>query len=342
MYPYLVQQAPSRHTRTEERMLHLFRLFNVLLEKRPESRKRALLFHVPRMVPLNIHVRLVQDDTTMLSLEDVFDEHAKSSMAAVATRIKNEPGSAGVHAQRYSGLDAALMRCYALRRQDRLSGRDGRKVAFDTVRAEVVPSDVLSNHLRATFPDHMALFAFQKQFTAQTALSALASHVLLLGKGAPHVFRFIPGTGNIVPREVAPVMNVHGLLANQDPVPFRLTPNLVNFLTPMGIIGVFFGAFVAAAHTLHDPDLGLREFLGVIFRDEAISWHANSRDLGANVHFDNDTLVGKLDANVTHVLRRLKTVAVVDSSNGAVENLIKHATSSTNLCQMPPTWHPWL
>ena len=75
LYPYLVQYSPGRHARTEERVLSLFRMLNVLLEKRKESRRRHLFFFVPRVVPLTIHVRLVEDDVSCISLEDIFADH---------------------------------------------------------------------------------------------------------------------------------------------------------------------------------------------------------------------------------------------------------------------------
>lgn len=326
VYPYLVQQAPSRHARTEERLLHLFRMMNILLDKRKESRRRNINFHVPRMVPLNTHVRLVQDDATCISLEDVFQEHC---------------------AARKLDMDDPVMKCYKYRRQDpqrRMAneGQEIRKVIFDKIRTEDVPSDVLSTYMRGCFPDHMELWMFQRQFTGQLALSAFATHILMLNKGAPHTIKFILSTGQIVPWELAPSFNIQGAMVAPDPVPFRLTPNLVNFLTPVGITGIFSSTILAAAQTLNEPEFTVHDYFGAVLRDELISWHANHISPFSKSALDNENLVIKVERNIAAVQKRLRSLATFDGSNSSVDVLIKHATASNNLCLMSPTWHPWL
>lgn len=68
MYPFIVQHSSSRHARTEERVIQLFRILNETLERKKETRKRSLGFHTPAMIPLNPHVRIVQDDPSYMSL----------------------------------------------------------------------------------------------------------------------------------------------------------------------------------------------------------------------------------------------------------------------------------
>ncbi len=114
------------------------------------------------------------------------------------------------------------MKCYELRCQDQqrpvAEGVDIRKVIFDRIRSEDVPSDVMSNFMRTTFPDLMELCAFQRKFTSQLALSALATHVLMLSKGPPHTVKFVLRTGQIVPWESAPSFNIHGSMVAPDQV----------------------------------------------------------------------------------------------------------------------------
>merc|ERR1711964_864617 len=63
--------------------MHFLRMLNMMLDKRKESRKRSLTYYVPRVVPLNVHVRLVQHPSSVLSLEDVFQEYCSSSQTYV-------------------------------------------------------------------------------------------------------------------------------------------------------------------------------------------------------------------------------------------------------------------
>ena len=57
------------------------------------------------------------------------------------------------------------------------------------------------------------------------------------------------------------------------PVPFRLTPNIAEFLTPTGVMGPLTAAMIAAARCLVQPQYKLPSFLRTILRDEYISWH---------------------------------------------------------------------
>ena len=57
------------------------------------------------------------------------------------------------------------------------------------------------------------------------------------------------------------------------PVPFRLTPNIAEFLTTTGVNGPLTASMVAAARCFVQPQYKLPSFLRAIFRDEYITWH---------------------------------------------------------------------
>ena len=56
------------------------------------------------------------------------------------------------------------------------------------------------------------------------------------------------------------------------PVPFRLTPNIAEFLTSTGVTGPMTAAMVAAARCFVYPVYKLPSFLSAILRDEFIMW----------------------------------------------------------------------
>jgi len=308
-YPYVVKQAPTRHARTEERFLQLFRLLNTLLNRRKESRKRCLGYHVPRMVPLNTHVQLYQDDVSSLSLEDVFQEYCSSGQMTV---------------------DKPVMDCYEMRRRDlRNRARDGkpvrdiRKDIFDNIRRQNVPSDILSRFMRATFPDHAELWMFQRQFSIEIAMMAFATQIFMMNKGAPHTMKFVLNTGNIVSWDMVTTFNKQGVIVAPEPIPFRLTPNLVNFVTPVGITGLFSAALIASAQTVNDPEFRVQDYLGIIFRDELISWHPTHHHTWLMSKMSNETLIEKVDVNVRKMKDNLAKLAHFDGTNSNVDNLIK-------------------
>ena len=64
-----------------------------------------------------------------------------------------------------------------------------------------------------------------------------------------------------------------GKLDANRPVPFRLTPNLAEFLTPVGVNGVVSAAIVSAARCLAEPHFSIQSILRAVLRDEMIAWH---------------------------------------------------------------------
>lgn len=64
-----------------------------------------------------------------------------------------------------------------------------------------------------------------------------------------------------------------GELDANRPVPFRLTPNIAEFVTPVGVNGVMSAAVVSAARCLAEPHFSVQSILRAVLRDEMIAWH---------------------------------------------------------------------
>lgn len=64
-----------------------------------------------------------------------------------------------------------------------------------------------------------------------------------------------------------------GELDGNRPVPFRLTPNLAELVTSIGVSGPFTASMVATARCLATPSFKVSALLRAIMRDEIISWH---------------------------------------------------------------------
>lgn len=107
MYPFSVQHPSHRQSRREERITQLMRILNryivgrylvilpmwmiliaslllsssvsSVLERKKESRKRNLMFHLPTMIPLAPQARLVEDDPSYLSMYEMYEDHCNRS-----------------------------------------------------------------------------------------------------------------------------------------------------------------------------------------------------------------------------------------------------------------------
>ena len=48
-----------------------------ILSRRKESRRRNLQFHLPLMIPLAPHIRIVEDDESYISLQGIYEDHCR-------------------------------------------------------------------------------------------------------------------------------------------------------------------------------------------------------------------------------------------------------------------------
>jgi transformation/transcription domain-associated protein len=78
-HPFAIQFPTARSARREERIIQLFRIFNGILTKRKESRRRNLQFHLPLMVPITPSVRLISDDPSSLNLQAIYEDHCRKN-----------------------------------------------------------------------------------------------------------------------------------------------------------------------------------------------------------------------------------------------------------------------
>jgi len=64
-----------------------------------------------------------------------------------------------------------------------------------------------------------------------------------------------------------------GELNANRPVPFRLTPNIAEFLTIIGVTGPLTAAMLVTARCFVYPSHKISSYLSAILRDEYITWH---------------------------------------------------------------------
>jgi phosphatidylinositol kinase/protein kinase (PI-3 family) len=160
-------------------------------------------------------------------------------------------------------------------------------------------------------------------------------------------------------------------------VPFRLTRNVMTFLSPLLVDGVLASGMASAGLALSDQASNLKPFLELLLHDDVVAWQQTSSSAtGASAASDasgeEDPMKGRSSHNAQVVLDRLEavaprahysptsitpmpTTAVGASSNPTggrvqrdqrvdhqVHRLIEAAAQPERLCQMNPTWMPWL
>lgn len=305
-------------------------MLNHYLGKQKETSKRFLNFTVPRVVPVSPQLRLVEDNESSISLLDIYKQRC---------------------AKRGIDYEAPLARFYerlatVQARGSQASHQVLRDILKD-VQSIMVSKTLLREWAEQTYPSATDYWTFRKQFTLQLALAGFIEYVLHLTRLNPDMMYIHQDSG---------LMNVSYFRFNVDdgngeldanrPVPFRLTPNIAEFITAVGICGPMTASMVAAARCFATPNFKVASLLKAILRDEMIAWYKRRQD-------DNQASESKMDADgaiivqtvlkaMTNITTRLQSLATFDGTECKASLLVNAANSHDNLCRMDPAWHPWL
>ncbi|XP_033222256.1 transformation/transcription domain-associated protein [Belonocnema kinseyi] len=332
LYPYLVvNDAGLGDARREERVLQLLRMLNHYLTRQKETSRRFLHFTVPRVVAVSPQMRLVEDNPASVSLLDIYKK------GCTKMRIEH---------------DAPIARYYERLATVQARGSQASHQVLRDILKEVqttmVPRTLLRDWALKTFPAATDYWTFRKMFTLQLSLACFAEYVLHLTRLNPDMVYVHQDSGLInVAYFKFDVDDTTGDLDANRPVPFRLTPNILEFLTSTGVSGPLTACAIATARCLVQPSFKVHAILRAILRDEVIADHNKKQDDTDNASqtpadMKGEVLISMVTRAVTAIISRLNSLANFDGTDSKVSTLVAAANSHDNLCRMDPSWHPWL
>ncbi|KAG9241802.1 hypothetical protein BJ878DRAFT_544879 [Calycina marina] len=336
VHPFAIQHPAARNCRREERILQLFRHFNGSLSKRKESRRRNLNFHLPLMIPLAPHIRMVQDDATYITLQGVYEDHCRKSGMS-----KDDP------------VLFTMERLRALAEAKRTQDQSvaARLEIYTAIQEKHVAHTLLLDHVTVIYPSFADFWLFRRQFSYQFALLTFMTYILHMHNRYPHKLAFSRATGNIWGSELMSCMAAgKAFFHNPEPVPFRLTPNLQTLMGPLATEGIYSCAIMAIARCLTEPEFELEQQLSLFVRDEMIFWYTSQHRPANGVPpangMDSTTLRESVGQNSELIVKRTLSLAQVPSgtlpANQTVIDLIARAVNPINLCQAEVLWMPYL
>ncbi|XP_012269997.1 transformation/transcription domain-associated protein isoform X2 [Orussus abietinus] len=332
LYPYLVvNDAGLGDARREERVLQLLRMLNHYLAKQKETSRRFLHFTVPRVVAVSPQMRLVEDNPASVSLLDIYKQ-----------------GCAKLGIEH----DAPIARYYERLATVQARGAQASHQVLRDILKEVQTTMVSRNMLKdwalKTFPGATDYWTFRKMFTLQLSLACFAEYVLHLTRLNPDMMYVHQDSGLInIAYFKFDVDDTSGELDANRPVPFRLTPNILEFLTSTGVSGPLTASAIATARCLVQPSFKVHTILRAILRDEVIADHNKKQEDSENASqtptdMKGELLITMVTRAVTAIVTRLNSLANFDGTDSKVSTLVAAANSHDNLCRMDPSWHPWL
>nr|XP_054766791.1 transformation/transcription domain-associated protein-like [Lytechinus pictus] len=257
IYPYLVvNDASMAESRREERVLQVLRMLNHYMGKRKETAKRQLQFTVPRVVAVSPQMRLVEDSPSSLSLLDIYKKWCSKQQVETDPPINRYYERLAVVQLRGSQASHQVLRDI-----------------LKEVQTNMVPRTLLKEWALDTFPTSTDYFAFRKMMCGQLALLGLAEFVLHLTRLNPEIIQIERNSGLLsVFYFRFDLDETSGELDANRPVPFRLTPNIAEFLTTVGVNGMLNACMISIARCLVQPSFQLPAILKAVLRDEMIAW----------------------------------------------------------------------
>lgn len=347
MHPFAIQHPAARHCRREERILQLFRHFNGSLSKRKESRRRNLNFHLPLMIPLAPHIRMVQDDPTYISLQGVYDDHCRRNGVS-----KDQPIVFNMEKQKYlfeskvssmkDGIYKVFVTDFFKEKRTPEQSATSRLETFAAIQERYVPPTIVLQYFTKTYPSFSEFWLFRRQFSYQYAALTFMTYILHMHNRYPHKITVSRATGNIWGSELMPCMAAgKTLFHNPEPVPFRLTPNIQTLMGPLATEGIYSCAIMAIARCLTEPEFELEQQLCLFVRDEMIFWYTSSHrpmedtELKKSVQLNSDMIVKR-------ALSIAKSPEGALPANQTVIDLIAKAVNPMNLAQCDALWMPYL
>lgn len=350
VHSWAVQHPAARHCRREERILQLFRHLNQTLSRKKESRRRDLHFTLPLMVPLAPHIRIVQEDTSYITLQAVYEDHCRR-----VGLPKDDPvlftleKLRGVLETKNSVRNAATdwpvgVVTDSLAQQGKVElTPTARLEVLNAVQEKWVPSTIALDYFQAVFPQFAEFWLFRRQFSYQLSALTFMTYILYMHNRYPSKINIARGSGNIWGSELMSFMNTSKpFFTNPEPVPFRLTPNLQVLMGPLATEGIFACSLMAIARCLTEPEHELEHALTLFVRDEMIFWLTSSHRNGIS----ESQLRDSVQLNSDSIVKRAASLAHNPSgnlpANQTVIDAIAKAVNPMNLAQCDALWMPYL
>ena len=332
LHPFAVQHPAARHCRREERISQLFRIFNTVLGKRKESRRRNLHFHLPLMVPIAPHIRLVQDDSSYISMQGVYEDHCRQTGMG-----KDEPVL----------FTMEKLRAMAENKQGRTPEQHAimRTEILTAIQERWVPNNVALKYFQSIYPNFEDFWLFRRQFSYQYAAVTFMTYIMFMCNRQPNKITISRKTGDIWSTELTPNLNPNRpQFWNADQVPFRLTPNIQTLMGPLATEGIFACALMAIARCLTEPEHELEAQLSIFVRDEMFFWAANKGSVNSLQEGQLREAVGQ---NTDLVVKRALALARapdggVFPANQTIIDFISKAVNPMHLAQQDALWMAYL
>ena len=251
---------------------------------------------------------------------------------------------------------------------------------FAEICQHFVSDQALTAYLHAVTLYGVERWLFRRELTRNLASSILCNYVLAIGHRFLHRLAIVKQSAAFLQNETLPMVTASGQLSLIEVVPFRLTPSLQAYITPVGIDGVLASALVFGARKLAKPQSDFMDFVTLFVRDELFIWYLNQQpqtspsssdesafiqrtsvlseivedpfEKIASLGIEQAAFLARVLQNCELVAKRAQTLACLKEESTrptdrephgmqTALDLISSATNPQKLALMDAHWHPW-
>lgn len=228
--------------RREERVLQLLRMLSGYLIKFKETSKRFLSITIPRVIPIYPQMRLVEDNPSSNSFLDILRIYCSKSN---------------------SDCNAAISRYYdrliEIQRRGAQTSHMILKDIFLETQKKMIPKTILKNWANQTFTSSTDYWTFRKMFTLQLALWSTVEYAFHLTRLNPEQMYVHQDSGLInVSYYKFDLDDSNGEMSSLKTVPFRLTPNITEFISNIGVLGPYTACMMATSRCFLQPNFQVK------------------------------------------------------------------------------------
>ncbi|ONH65284.1 Transcription-associated protein 1 [Cyberlindnera fabianii] len=342
-------QAPSpRHSRREERIFQLYRIFNDTLSKKVQTRRRNIQLTLPVAIPLSPQIRIFNETESTTTLLSVYEDFCRKK------KMSSDQPLIFHHEKMRDAFDPALPKPDIIPIKVEI---------LASIQATIVPNNLVKNYFAGLYTQFEDFWLFRKQFTSQWASFIFMTFMLCINGRQPHRIFIDEKSGAVTTFEMFPSkmttsktttnffantqLDINSqraapIIFNGEPVPFRLTPNIQELIGEAGLEGILSVHMLVIAKALVEPEPELATFLPLFIRDEMISWYTQQRRAAP----EESHLREIVSVNVDMIIKRVQQLCNVNSSNAVttqhVLEQIQQAVNPRNLASCDPVWMPYL
>lgn len=199
------------------------------------------------------------------------------------------------------------------------------------------------DYFRSTYHNFADFWLFRRTFSYQLAALTFMTYVMHMNTRYPHKLSISRGSGRVWGAELIPSMAVgKPIMHNNEPVPFRLTPNLQVLMGPLHLEGIFASAVMTVARCLIEPEGELEMQLAIFMRDEMNHWFTSQQK-----QLTPDGLRESVQQNSDLIVKRATSIGSLPGganlpANQTMVDLVSMAVNPMKLAQTDPLWMAYL